>query len=136
MSFPLVQRRLLPAGSPYAPTISGETVLGRIGTDTPVGERVIGASCRVIVAGDGNGTVELGITGDTDAFMITANVGSGVAGKKVAAGGADLAGNGTEYTSAINIVAEYTKGTDSTTPKIRFCLLVVSGDTWDDMLNV
>lgn len=134
--YPTVEKRLLPEGTPYAPTASGEIVVGRIGTDIPVGERVIGASARVIAAGDGSGTVELGKTGDTDAFMTTANVGSGAAGQKKTAGGADLAGNGTEYDTPINVVAEYTKGTDSDTPVIRFCLLVVSGDTWDDLLDV
>ncbi len=136
MAYPLVQRRILPDQGRYAPTGSGSTTLGRVGTDTPIGERVIGASARVYVAGDGTGTVSLGKTGDTDAFMTTGNVASGVAGLKTTAAGADLAGNGTQYTSGTNVVAEYTKGTDSTTPVISFMLLVVSGDTWDDLLNL
>jgi len=90
----------------------------------------------VIRAGDGSGTISLGKTGAVTAFMTTANVGSGVVGVKKTAGGADLAGNGTEYVAATNIIADYVVGTDSVKPIVRFCLLVVSGDTWDDLLSV
>jgi len=135
MAYPLVQRRLLPEGGPFAPTATVTTVIGRVGTE-PSGERVIGASCRVIQAGNGTGTVSLGKGGTVTAFMTTANVGAGVAGVKKTAAGADLAGNGSEYATATTVVADYIVGTNTVHPIVRFCLLVVAGDTWDDMLGV
>jgi hypothetical protein len=133
MGYPIVEKRLLPEGGPYAPTGAGQTILGTVGDAQGQGERVIGAACRVKVAGTTTAAVSLGKTGAVTAFMTAADVAATVAGRKQVASGADLAGNGTQYTAKTNVVADYVAG--AVHPVIRFVLLVVPGDSWDDILD-
>lgn len=133
MAYPLVEKRMYPEGVPYSPVGAGQTILGRLGVAGAPGERVIGAYVRVIKAGTTTAAVTLGKTAALTAFMLAADIAATVAGAKQVATGADLAGNGTVYTTAINVVADYVAG--AVHPILRFVLLVVQEQDFDDMVR-
>jgi len=100
-------------------------------------DRVIACTARVRQACDGDGAVTIGRQGAASAFMVAGDVAATVAGRKTAATGAGLAGNGfraIDETDAQSLVqCVYTETTATIVPIITIVLLIIRESTMDDL---
>lgn len=87
---------------------------GDVTVAIPDGWMVLEVWSNIQTALDGNGTVTVGYTGDTDAFLADADQGSGAQGYYLASEGTAAKANGYKLGSAEDVEIDVTQGTSTT----------------------